>query len=705
VDRCEEARAAAVSEERLPRVAHAGPAGDGDLRGPPEEPYHSRLALHSDRIGRFEGYCLRSYANRDHFAQAGRWGEDIASRNVMAPITTDPQEPTRHGVPATMEMYLDPQVLKTCLKEINEWHQTTPLVLVFSRQKRGPTETVEGTTNAVRTALDSLFNLSHIGLSDDARKYFLHLCHGRRTDTPFAIRKETTNYGKAHQRTIKDTFGQSFLDRQGAGIYRLRANFPELAMQCLGLERKLDLRPLVLYRYWNSIDQSTKTKDLWHRFCLEYGVDKPPYDSVFSCSGLDDALALVPATSVSMQDIQRIVLPDEYGVGSFTTEFWKRFRQVLQEYLMKLRWQGNTADLTSQITASLMHDQALFLLGDPGTGKTTLVLEAILPALREAYGSNNEIRFCHYSLTPSTVAADLFGFQGLDGKWVAGPLVSDILVPYEDNSEEPSDLDAVAAVPIDAAEDVSTSELPQDADDGVTARDLSVPRLVFFDEANRVDIEALLSPAQAAFDRLQRRMEPPLISLGANQYALAHRVWRIYAGNSPISDSGRREQSRPFKRRCVLVVPPNPMDSALQREDSFRRLCIDLLEKAGRSPDPEIADPAIGLAGRFEDNSGRLEDLRNVLLAVRALKRVPLTVGLVESILLRAATLAAIEPEGVLDAALCLSLGGIVAGERASLDELIAVAESRECHHFARWLEQHVLDRQAGMTLDLDPIL
>ena len=31
-DRREEARAAAVSEERLPCVAHAGPAGDGDLR-------------------------------------------------------------------------------------------------------------------------------------------------------------------------------------------------------------------------------------------------------------------------------------------------------------------------------------------------------------------------------------------------------------------------------------------------------------------------------------------------------------------------------------------------------------------------------------------------------------------------------------------------------------------------------------------------
>jgi len=32
VDRREEARTAEVSDERLPRVAHAGPAGDGDLR-------------------------------------------------------------------------------------------------------------------------------------------------------------------------------------------------------------------------------------------------------------------------------------------------------------------------------------------------------------------------------------------------------------------------------------------------------------------------------------------------------------------------------------------------------------------------------------------------------------------------------------------------------------------------------------------------
>jgi hypothetical protein len=53
VDRREEARAAAVSEERLPRVAHAGPAGDGDLRtagGEPRPDAEARLLRGSLRL-------------------------------------------------------------------------------------------------------------------------------------------------------------------------------------------------------------------------------------------------------------------------------------------------------------------------------------------------------------------------------------------------------------------------------------------------------------------------------------------------------------------------------------------------------------------------------------------------------------------------------------------------------------------------------
>jgi hypothetical protein len=48
VDRREEARAAAVSEERLPRVAHAGPPGDGDLRAAGGEARSDAIAAHNN---------------------------------------------------------------------------------------------------------------------------------------------------------------------------------------------------------------------------------------------------------------------------------------------------------------------------------------------------------------------------------------------------------------------------------------------------------------------------------------------------------------------------------------------------------------------------------------------------------------------------------------------------------------------------------
>jgi MoxR-like ATPase len=418
---------------------------------------------------------------------------------------------------------------------------------------------------------------------------------------------------------------------------------------------------------------------------------------------LEEQLPLVNVGSVSAQAIKQLVLPSEYGVGSFNVEFWKHFRQVFQAKLAELRWQGNTFELSSQITASLMHDQAIFLLGDPGTGKTTIVLEAILPALREAVGNLNEVRLCYHSLTPSTTSADLFGFQGLDGNWVDGPLVADLLEPYQPQA-------AVGSVG-------ESDSINEDSDDSDELSDesiennqslpdsLVIPRLLFFDEANRVDIEGLLSPVQAALDRLQKRMEPPTVTLGRTEYSIVRRIWRIYAGNSPMSDSGRREQSRPFKRRCSTIIPPDPMSTVLEREDSFRKLAFDLLEKAATCSDPEVSEPSLSLLGVYKDNAGRLEDLRDILSSVGKLKRVALTVGLVESILLRTGALHALQPEGSLDAALCVSLGGLIAGDRPTIEALAQTSERRNCPQLARWIREYLLAEHTGMSLEIDALL
>jgi len=598
---------------------------------------------------------------------------------------------------------LAPDLVRGALLDLNKWHPNVPLILVFSKQKKDPGDVVDGGNQAVRSTYDSLFSLDRVGIADDARKYYLHFCHQESApERPHALRKPTDNYGKTHQRIIKDTFGQQFLDRRASGKYALRNDFPKLALGYFGAKDKIDLRPMVLYRYWNDIGQAKTVEDLWKRFCDEFGADRPPYDQIFTCSGVKDALRVVPAADFTFARMKQFVLPDEYGVGSFTEEFWKSFRQRLEQKLKGLKWQGDTYELSSNIAAALMYDQSVFLLGDPGTGKTTIVLEAILPALRETVGTNNEVRFSYHTLTPSTTSADLFGFQGLDGGWIEGPLVKELLVPY-DPSSLPSRVTGGDNADADEEEATPGPDVEESEEESETT-ELSVPRLLFLDEANRISVEGLLAPLQAAFDRLQKRMEPPTVMLGGTEYAVPRRIWRIYAGNSPVADTERREQSRPFKRRCAMIVPPDPMEVILKREDSFRKLGLEILERAASSDDPELSEPALSLHGQYRENPGRLEQFRQLMLAVLNLKRVPVTVGLTESILLRSASQATLRPEGSLDWSACSSLGSQLAGERAELEKLAVVADNQSFPQLAKMIRR-MLEQQGQMSMELDPIL
>jgi MoxR-like ATPase len=585
---------------------------------------------------------------------------------------------------------IGPEAIRSAIREINAWHPNTPLILVFSRQKKRPKETLDGGAQAVREVYDRLFALDCAGLADESRSYYLHLCHHEQQEFPFALRKPTQNYGKTHQRIIKDTFGQNFLNRVGEGQYNLREGFAQNVKEYLGLAATLDLRPLVLLHYWNRVAGAATVGDLWRRFSDEFGVDREPYDGVFSCTGLNEPLPLVSAVDLPFARMRQFLLPNEYGTGALNVDFWRRFRILLEDRLRTMKWQGSLPDLTTDITSALMEDQAAFLLGDPGTGKTTLVLEAILPALREAFGTERDIRFSYHTLTPSTSTADLFGFQGLDGEWIAGPLVSDLLVPYS---------------ALEAAGEAADSPHAAGEEGGGARSELGIPRLLFLDEANRVDIEGVLAPLQAAFDRLQKRMEPPIVTLGRTRYMLPKTVWRIFAGNSPASDSGRRQQSRPFKRRMSVVVPPDPMDSALGVEASFRRLCLDLLEKATAVDSPEIAEPATRLLGTYSNNAGRLEDLRELLVQVRAGRQVAVSVGLVESILLRASGQGALDREAALDAAVTGSLLSLVGGDRPHVEAVIRASDERGFPHFARRLRDVLLAGQPTMAIDLDSVL
>jgi MoxR-like ATPase len=581
-------------------------------------------------------------------------------------------------------------VLVDAVKTINRWHPNTPLLLVFSKQKPGTKGTVFGNVESVRSAYDSLFNLDQIGVQDSSRKFYLHFCHGSSgaKDYPFAIKKPTENYGKTHQRIIKDTFAnpEGFLTRTSEGKYVLKENAESIILKYLDANGPIDLRPLVLLHYWNRAAGATTVGDLWRQFNSAFAVNMKPFDKVFTCSGTDDPVPLGPTDETL--NMRQLCLPDEYGTGTIDSEFWNRFRSILEDKLKEQNWQGRLGPLIAGITSGLMQDQAIFLLGAPGTGKTSLVTNAILPALRETYGTENNLKFSEFPLTPASTSSDVFGFQGLDGNWVKGPFVRDVMQAYTQEQNEPAESSAGSAV-----YDGEAASSPP-------------PHLVFFDEANRVDIEGLLAPIQSALDRMQARKPGGVITLGRDQYVLPTRVWRIFAGNSPATDIGRKEQSRPFKRRLSVVLPPDPMEEVLANASRFRSACLDLLERAAKIEDVEVSDSALALLGDLKSNANRLEDLRVVLEGVRALPQIAVTVGLVESILLRAASHKALKQDAPLDAALSQTLVGLVAGDNTGVEHVAALASERGFSQLNLAIMRDVVGtQQTDGRFEVDPVL
>lgn len=587
-------------------------------------------------------------------------------------------------------MALPKKAIAEALLEVNAWHQNVPLLLVFSRQRPGPEGEVAGNVSAVRAVYDSLFNLELVGIEDPSQEFYLHLCHGSSgvKEYPYALRKPTSNYGKTHQRIIKDTFANAdgFLTRIEGGRYKLKAGAGGLIKAYLKRQDPIDLRPLLLLLNWSQAEPHQTVGDLWLKFEEEFGVTEPPFSEVFTCSGREDEL---PADGgAEFADVRSLFLPDEYGTGNLDAAFWNRFRVLLTGRLDDLKWQGDKTSLVTGVTTALMHDQAVFLLGAPGTGKTSIVSGAIVPALREARGSDHPLRFSQYSLTPSTTQADLFGFQGLDGDWVEGPFVRDVLIPLQD----------------DASPVISPDAQPNDGSDLQSDQE-AIPHLVFFDEANRVDIEGLLAFVQPAFDRLQARNEAGIITLGLRRYVMPKRVWRIFAGNSPSADTGRRVQSRPFKRRLSVVFPPNPVKEIVGSASRFKSMALDLLERAKDSPDPEVRDPSLAFLGDLEADPAPLEDLRAVLEVVVQLPRVAMTIGLMESLLLRASAARSQEETSPIDMALFQSLPGLLEGDAATVELLKTEAASRGFVKFADAIGRDVLGSQSVLSFEIDPIL
>lgn len=585
------------------------------------------------------------------------------------------------------------EMLEDAIYEMNKWHPRTPLYLVFSKQEPGEEGEVSGSSSAVAEVYNDLFGLDKIGISDEARNFHLKLSHGNEArGYAFGEKVKSEKYGKGYQRTIKDTLTDYGLERIGTGEYRLEPNFPEQALEYLensaqlDISDTLDLKPLVLWYYWDDVEDAETIGDLWNRFCERFGTDEPPFDEMFTCTNLGQEIQKQQKSDYS---IKGLVLPQEYGSGELDPDFWNRFRNALINELEDLDWEGPIPELAAKVTSGLMSDQSIFLLGPPGTGKTTIVNDAILPALREAYSGDGEPVYSDFTMTPESTQSDLLGFQGLDGDWVMGPVGDSIL--YEADGQEDQEAD-------DEDEDEEEDTVSVDAE--------AIPHLLFLDEANRVNIENVLSPLQGPFDRMRQGKEPGLVTLGQQDYIMPRRVLRVFAGNSPAQDTGLKEQSRAFKRRISVMPMPDYLENVITDRRRFPALVRRRLDALSQQDDVSISQPATELRSSWEENEEPMESLRLVLEEVRDIPDVPVTIGLLEAILLRTATHYNMERSDPLDAALTQTLIGMMGGDADQIEDVVEVAEEQRLTQFKEAIESEVLDLYEGqMVHDLNPIL
>ena len=113
-----------------------------------------------------------------------------------------------------------------------------------------------------------------------------------------------------------------------------------------------------------------------------------------------------------------------------------------------------------------------------------------------------------------------------------------------------------------------------------------------------------------------------------------------------------------------------------------------------------------GILGDLKANQDKIEDLRIVLETIRLLPQVAVTVGLLESILLRAASYKALKQDAPLDSALAQTLVGLIAGDVSTVELIVAAAEEQGFNLLKLAINRDVISPQmVDGQFELDAIL
>lgn len=340
------------------------------------------------------------------------------------------------------------------------------------------------------------------------------------------------------------------------------------------------------------------------------------YQSVFSLTSSEPWPSTFLNQRPSNDEFQEFLLPGAAASHISPQEF-RKLRDTLFEKL-KTEYLGFSVEelqsLGDSVVSGLQSCKRLFILGEPGAGKSELA-RVIVAAFKDTF--DERVLAITAPISDSTTNDKLVGFSTLDGTWISGILTA----KDEDGAEllykrtgKPGSLSTRAKKQIN---------------------------VLVLDEANRRDIEALLSKIQGALDGasgVPESDEYRVILDNSGEYFLSPNTFIVMTGNSPRDDAGRLVQARPFKRRHNLIAMKNVFTRLLNGQIAdFTKQMTALFGQVNPNFQIEpmhrqsFSDAIIAQA-----NDVQMDALRSILLALDEYA-IGVTFGLVKKVLLTAA--------------------------------------------------------------------